>query len=301
VLQRFSLAAALLVMTMLAAPAAGVAGPVAGHDDKTIVVISGDVTVPRGEVVDGVFLGSGDARIAGHVDGDVIVLSGDVLLSGSVDGDLFTASGTARLTPTAEVTGDVQYGDERPVVSLDARVHGDVEKQDWPDVGDAFSWIGGFVVWLAISLSLLVFGALLLLIAPRAADALYTRSRERVGPTIAIGVAIAIVLPVLAFIAAITLLGLPLALGIGLGLGPLAATAYVVTAFVLGRRWVGPPRHRMLAFLAGLGALRLVALVPILGTVVGLAAVVLGLGLIGAAIGAARDPGDPSPARIPGS
>jgi len=285
----------------LVAPATGAADPVSEHDDDTIAVISGDVTVPRHQVVDGVFLVSGDARIAGRVDGDVIVLSGDVLLSGTVDGDLFVASGTARLTPTAEVTGDVQYGDEHPVVSLDARVHGDVEKQDWPDVGDAFAWIGGFIFWLAISLSLLVFGALLLLIAPRAADTLYVRSRERVGPTIAIGIAIAIVLPLLAFIAAITLLGLPLALGIGLALGPLVATAYVVTAFTLGRRWVGPPRHRMLAFLAGFAVLRLLAFVPILGTVVGIAAVVLGFGLIGGAIGAARDPEDPTPARTPGS
>jgi cytoskeletal protein CcmA (bactofilin family) len=298
---RFSLAAALMVLTMLVAPAASIADPVAGHGDDTVIVISGDVTVPRGQVVDGVFLVNGDARIAGRVDGDVIVLSGDVLLSGAVHGDLFTASGTARLTPSARVTGDVQYGDEHPVVSLDARVHGDVEKQDWPDVGDAFAWIGGFIFWLAISLSLLVFGALLVLIAPRAADALYARSRERAGPTIAIGIAIAIVLPLLGLLAAITLLGLPLALGIGLALGPLVATAYLVTAFTLGRRWVGPPRHRLLALLAGLAGLRLLALVPILGTIVGIAAVVLGFGLIGAAIGAARDPEDPAPAQTPGS
>jgi len=301
VLRRSSLAAALLVLTALVAPAASAAGPVENHDDDVVVVVSGDVTVARGEVVGGVFIASGDARIAGRVDGDVAVLDGDVLLTGTVDGDVFTAGGTARLGPSAEVTGDVQYGDERPVVSLDARVHGDVEKQDWPDLSEAFSWIGSFVIWLGISLSLFVLGALLLLISPRAADALYERSRERVGPTIAIGIAIAIVLPVLAFAAAVTLLGLPLAIGIGLALGPLAAVAYVVTAYILGRRWVGPPRHRVLAFLAGLAALRLAALVPVLGTIVGIAAVLLGFGLIGAAIGAARDPEDPQPAQIPGS
>ncbi|HEX5712025.1 MAG TPA: polymer-forming cytoskeletal protein [Solirubrobacterales bacterium] len=300
-LRRSSLAAALLVLTALVAPAASAAGPVDDHDEDAIVVVSGDVTVSRGEVVGGVFIVSGDARIAGRVDGDVAVLDGDVLLTGTVEGDLFTAAGTARLGPTAEVTGDVQYGDERPVVSLDARVHGDVEEQDWPEFGDLFAWIGGFVFWLAITLSLLVLGALLLLVAPRAADTLYARSRERVGPTIAIGIAIAIVLPVLAFVAAITLLGLPLAIGIVLALGPLGAIAYVTAAFALGRRWVGPPRHRMLALLAGLAALRLLALVPVLGAIVGIAAVIFGLGLIGAAIGAARDPGDPEPARTPDS
>ncbi len=284
----------------LAAPVVASAASTHAETESAIVVVSGDVTVAHGQTVDGVFVVNGDTTIAGEVAGDVVVLSGDVLVSGRIDGDLFTAGGEARLLPSAEVTGDVGYGDEHPRVALDARVHGDVSKQDWPDVGGVVSGIGEFVIWLAITLSLLVFGALLLLIAPRAADALEARSRERLGPTIAIGIAIAIVLPVVAFIAAITLVGLPLAIGLGLLLAPLGTTAYLVAAYALGRRMVEPPRHRMLSFLAGLGALRVAAYVPVLGTVVGIAALLFGLGLIGAAIGAARDP-DPDPARIPGS
>ncbi len=142
----------------LAAPAAGAAGA-SSQSESAIVVVSGDVTVKRGETVDGVFIASGDARIAGRVDGDVIVLSGDVIVSGSIDGDLFTAGGEARLLPSAEVTGDVEYGDEHPAVALDARVNGEVTKQDWPDVGGLISWVGGIVVWLAIGLSLLILGA----------------------------------------------------------------------------------------------------------------------------------------------
>ncbi len=285
----------------LVTPAVASAASAGATTEDAIVVVAGDVTVARGETVDGVYVVSGDARIAGDVDGDVIVLSGDVLLSGRIDGDLFTAGGTSRLLPNAEVTGDVGYGDEHPRVALDARVHGDVTKQDWPDVGGVFAGIGGFVIWLAVTLSLLALGALLLLIAPRAADELQARSRERLGPTIAIGIAIAIVLPVIALVAAITLVGLPLAIGIGLALLPLGAIAYVVSAYGLGRRMVEPPRHRMLALLAGLGALRVAAYVPVLGAVVGIAALVFGLGLIGAAIGAARDPSGPGPARNPRS
>jgi cytoskeletal protein CcmA (bactofilin family) len=284
----------------LATPAVASAASTQAKAESAIVVVSGDVTVARGQTVDGVYVVNGDTRIAGEVAGDVIALSGDVLVSGRIDGDLFTAGGEAHLLPSAEVTGDVGYGDEHPRVALDARVHGDVSKQDWPDVGGVVSGIGEFVIWLAITLSLLVFGALLLLIAPRAADALEARSRERLGPTIAIGIAVAIVLPVVAFIAAITLVGLPLAIGLGLLMLPLATTAYLVSAYTLGRRMVEPPRHRMLAFLAGLGALRIAAYVPVLGTIVGIAALIFGLGLIGAAIGAARDP-DPDPARTPGS
>ncbi len=284
----------------LAAPAVASAASTHAEAESAIVVVAGDVTVARGQTVDGVYVVDGDTTIAGEVAGDVIVLSGDVLVSGRIDGDLFTAGGEAHLLPSAEVTGDVGYGDEHPRVALDARVHGDVSKQDWPDVGGVFAGIGQFLIWLAVTLSLLVFGALLLLIAPRAADALEARSHERLGPTIAIGIAIAIVLPVAAFVAAITLFGLPLAIGLGLVLLPLGTVAYLASAYALGRRMVEPPRHRMLAFLAGLGALRVAAYVPVLGPIVGIAALLFGLGLIGAAIGAARDP-DPGPARTPGS
>jgi hypothetical protein len=293
--------AALLALAALAVPAAAVAASAGTDSGDPVLVLAGDVVVHRGETVDGVIIASGDARIAGQVDGDVIVLDGDVLVSGRIDGDLFTASGTARLLPSAEVSGDVGYGNEHPQVALDARVHGDVAKQDWPELGGLLSWIGGFLLWLAISVSTLVLGALALLVAPRAADSIEARSRERVGPTIAIGVAILIALPVAAFLAGITVLGLPLALGIGLALLPLGAVAYVAAAYALGRRILKPPRERMLSLLAGLAILRVAALVPFLGALVSLAALVFGLGLIGAAIGAAREPSNQAVARTPGS
>lgn len=57
---------------------------------------------------------------------------------------------------------------------------------------------------------------------------------------------------------------------------------------------------RIVAFLAGLAILRAAALVPVVGFFVTLAAAAFGLGLIGAAIGAARAP-QPVPAGTPDS
>ena len=289
-----------LALSLSAAPAAA---QTTDHEEDAIVVISGDVTISRGETVDGVVVASGDVRVAGRVDGDVVLFSGDALVSGRIDGDLVTFGGQARLLPSAFVAGDVHYGDERPIVAGDAIVRGDVTKANWPDGSDLLPFIGAFVLWLAITVSMAILGVLLLLIAPRAADAIHARSRERVGPVIAIGIAVAICLPLAAVIAAVTLVGLPLAFVLLLALLPLAALAYVAAAWALGRRIVGPPRSRIWSFLAGLAILRVAALVPFLGFLVGLAAVVFGLGLIGAAIGAAREhPTEaPEPAQSPGS
>jgi hypothetical protein len=308
--RRIPVLAVALIALLLAAPAGAaaerggateglIAAPPAGQRgeaDDAVVVINGDVTVERGQFVEGVFIVNGDARIAGRVDGDVAIVSGDALVAGRIDGDLVTLSGRARLLPTASIGGDVSYGDERPIVAPAATVAGSIEKEDWSDSLDFLPFVGAFVLWLAIGISSLVLGIVLLLIAPRAADAIAAESRKRIGVTIAIGIAIFIALPIAAFVAAITVLGLPLAFGIGLALLPLAAVAYVTAAWALGRAIVKPPRERILAFLAGLAILRALALVPILGLLVWLAAVIVGLGLIGAAIGAARSGPEAAPA-----
>lgn len=291
--------AAVLAALALALPAAASAGTTS-DDGDTVVVIVGNATVPAGKVAEGVFVASGDARIAGRVKGDVIVANGDTLVAGSVEGDVVNFSGRARLLRSARVGGDVRYGEEHPVVSPLARVDGHVTDEDWTDSVDFLPVLGGFLIWLGVGLSLLVLGGLALLIAPRAADAMYERSRERVGPLIAIGIAILVALPIVAVLAGILLFGIPLALLILLAMAPLCAIAYVASAFALGRRLVKPPAHRALSFLAGLVILRALAFVPVVGAVAGLAAVIFGLGLIGAAIGAARDPKPAAQAQIPG-
>lgn len=288
-IRRVSPLAVLVALAALLLPAAA-AAETRAEDGDAIVVVSGDVTVPRGESVDGVFIVSGDLRLSGHVDGDVVLVSGDALVSGRIDGSLVTIGGQARLLPQAFVSGNVHYGDERPEVAGAAIVRGDVSREDGLDSVDFLPFISVFLFWVAVGVSMAILGVVLLLIAPRAADALQERSRERAGPVIAIGVAVAISLPVAGAIAAVTLVGLPLGFLILLALLPLGAIAYCVAAWALGRRIVGPPHGRILAFLAGLAILRALALVPIVGFLVGLAAAIFGLGLIGAAIGGAREP-----------
>jgi cytoskeletal protein CcmA (bactofilin family) len=298
-MQRVSSLVVLVLLAALAVPTA-VPAQTSDHEEDAIVVISGDVSVPRGETVDGIVVVSGDVRLAGHVTGDVVLVSGDATVSGRIDGSLVTIGGEARLLPRAYVRGNVHYGDEHPVVAGSAIVRGDVSKENGLDSLDLFPFISVFLLWLAVGVSMAVLGSLLLLVAPRAADVIEARSRERVGPLIAIGIAVAIALPVAAAIAAVTLVGLPLAFVIALALFPLGAVAYCTSAWVLGRRIMKSPRNQILAFLAGLAILRVLALVPILGFLVGLAATVFGLGLIGAAIGAARE-GSPTWRQTPDS
>ena len=259
-----------------------------GGSDNAVVVVTGDVEVARGESVDAVVVIDGDVRIAGHVDGSVVVVNGTTTISGTVDGDLVTIAGPARLLPGALVDGDVQYGDEKPVIARGATVTGDIDHEGWSDAAGIFAVVGALALWVAVTVSTLILGLLLLVAAPQAADAALHQARRQIWVTVAVGLAVFIALPVVGVIAAVTLVGLPLGIALLMALIPLWAVGYVAGAWLLGRRLVGPPRHRFVAFFAGWGILRGLALIPILGFLVAIAATVVGVGALAAAAGAAR-------------
>jgi hypothetical protein len=263
----------------LAIPGAALAQETTDEDDP-IVVISGDVTVAEDETVD---------------DG-VFVVHGDVVIDGIVDGDVFVIDGTVEVN--GEITGDLTTIDDEPVIGTDATIGGDVNSEDWTDWEGAW-WIGPLALWLAITFSTLFLGLLLLLIAPRAADAAYLQARDRPWESVAMGFGIFVLLPILAVVALITLVGLPLGIALLLALVPLMAIAYTTTCWLLGGRVLGPPRSRFVSFLVGWAILRAVALIPVLGLLVWLGATIFGLGVLGLALWRARTTAAPPSAPPP--
>jgi hypothetical protein len=98
-----------------------------------------------------------------------------------VTGDVTDVSDRILLTRGSRVGGDLNYGDERPVVAPGAFVGGETKKFD---VGEAFPFSGFAVtllVWLAVSVSSLVLGLVLLALAPGAADAADAVGRDARG------------------------------------------------------------------------------------------------------------------------
>jgi hypothetical protein len=222
----------------------------------------------------------GPVSVAGRVRGDLVVVSGRLRISGTVDGDVVAVAERATLAPGARVGGDLIYGDKRPVVPAGATVEGDVDRVSVGEITDPVGFIGAAAVWIAVSVSTLVFGLLLLWLAPRALEAAFTAARTSLGPTVGWGLLLFFGLPILAVIALVTLVGIPLGVALLLALVPLYAIGYTTSAWLLGRRLVGPPRGRVLAFLAGLAILRVLAIIPILGGIVWFAATVVGLGAL---------------------
>jgi hypothetical protein len=274
-----------LLLLVLAASLAG-AAPAQATDDQ--IVITGDVEVPRGETAGDVVVVDGNVRIDGRVTGDVIAFSAPVRINGRVEGDVVAFAERTFIGPGGRVNGDVSYGDKAPVITTPGAVAGKTEKLDF----DEFSLLGPFLTWiafwLAMSVSTLLLGLALLWLAPRSLEAALEVARTTTGAAIGIGLAVFFGLPAIAVLLMITILGLPLGIALLLALLPIYAIGYTTSAFLLGRAIVKPPRSRFVAFLAGWGILRAIALIPGLGILAWFGATVFGLGALTVALWRSR-------------
>lgn len=253
------------------------------------VVITGGAIVPPGQTVGDVVVVDGTVTIAGRATGDVVSVSGPVRVTGRIDGDLIAVSDRATLGPSARVGGDLRYGDERPVLASGASVAGDVSNEDWAGAANGWGWVSTLAWWLAVTVSTLIVGALLVWLAPRALEAAERAVREHLGATVGWGVALAIGVPLLAILALVTLVGIPFGVALLMAAVPVLLVAYATAAWILGRRML---RNRStspwVALLAGWGVLRVLALIPFVGGLVGLVATVVGLGALAVALWQAR-------------
>jgi hypothetical protein len=281
------LAASLLVVVAVLSATAASAFAQGEQEGDAIVVVNGPVSVERGESVEGVFVVHGDVSIAGTVTGDVFVISGDTVIEGVVEGDVVAITGPTEVAAGAEIEGDLRWGDEEPAVSPQATIGGEVSDEGWGETLNVLPLVSAIALWIGVSVSALILGIFLVMAAPRAADAVFAQARERLPLCVGFGLAVIVGLPLAIVLASVTLIGLPLGIALLLALLPLAAIAYVASAWALGRALVRD-RSRVVAFLAGLAILRALAILPVLGALVGLAAVIVGLGLLVGALGASR-------------
>ena len=264
-----------------------VAGPAYAGDDQ--IVISGDVDVARGETLDDVLVIDGHVTIDGRLEGELIAISAPVRISGTVDGDVVALTDRAVIERGARIGGDLVYADKQPRVTRGATVEGETRRVDLDEISAPFNaFAARIALWLAFSVSSLALGFLLLWLAPRALEAALWTARTSTGPAIGMGLAVFFGLPVAALLAIATLVGIPLGIVGLLALLPLYAIGYTTSAWLLGRAIVRPPTGRALAFLAGWGILRAVALVPWLGGLVWFGAAVFGLGALTVALWRAR-------------
>jgi Polymer-forming cytoskeletal len=289
---RRSMIVGILLILML-----GLAAPVWAQDaqaSEAFVVLSGRADVPQGQTVGDLVVFHGSATVAGTVDGSLTAFDAPVVISGQVNGDVVAFNGRVELQSGANVTGDV-VSQSAPVVASGATIGGTTKRLQTNTNWEGFGWAGKLAWWLAVSISTLVVGLLLIWLIGRGAPTVLEAGRTRIGPSIGLGLGLFFGLPLLAIIALVTVVGIPLGIGLGAALLLIYALGYSAAAWILGRSIVREPTGWAVAFLAGWAILRVVALIPILGGLVWFAAVVFGLGALAVAIWRARTPSRTAP------
>lgn len=270
------------------------AGAQTGDVDGALVVLTGRLDVGPDDEVDVAVIFDGPAVIEGTVRETVVAFNGDVLVRGTVEDDVVSLNGRVTVEAGAQVGGDV-VSSRSAVVDPAASVAGDVRPFDREAFDTRFQIVSRLALWLAVTVSTLVLGLLLVALAPRAVQSAADAARHRTGPVIGWGVLVLIVGPIVAGLVMATVVGLPLGLWALATVAVISVLGYVTGAWILGRRMLSGPGRRLLAFLAGFAVLRVLALIPIVGGLVWIASAIVGTGAL--AVGAWRAAqGEPSPA-----
>ncbi|AWB27189.1 polymer-forming cytoskeletal protein [Halococcoides cellulosivorans] len=257
-----------------------------GQVTGDIVANAGDVSI--GGTVDGAVTGSaGSVRIreTGSV-GSIDTEAGYLQIDGSVTGSVTAAVDRLQIGPDASIGGDLTYDEDATVVGdPGAATEGSATSTDLRSDGagaGAFSLLGLLAPGYFLLVDLFL-GAILLIVLPRFSERVTDHGIDRPHYAAGAGVAALFAVPVFSGILILSVVGIPIALVIA----PAVAIVGGWIAFVYGKytlgRWVlarFDVTDRWLGLLAGMVGVAALGLIPIVGPLVGLIALLVGGGAL---------------------
>src|SRR4029450_1508828 len=157
------LAAILGLSLVILAPGA-VAQDQNGPNSDDHVILTGGLVVPEGETAKTVVVFNGDVLIDGRVSQTLIVFNGRTEITGTVAEDVVVFNGAVVLRSGSRVGGDV-VSRQAPQIEDGATVDGSIDdlqkRWDYWDI----TFVGRLGWWLAYTVSTLVLGLVLLMLA----------------------------------------------------------------------------------------------------------------------------------------
>jgi cytoskeletal protein CcmA (bactofilin family) len=256
-----------------------IAGKVAGD----LVAAGGDITVHEGvSVGERAFLAGGEVTVLGNIGGHLRAAGGEVELNGTVSGPASIYAETLRIGPNARIIGFLQYtGPNEPQIADGARIEGgiQVQKTERPGVGGLVLAALGFI------LGLVLIAIVYALLFPRFSQVAADEIRREPWPSLGWGFLVLIVVPVLAVVLMVTVVGIPLGLLL-LWVYPIVLLAGYLTGVVFIARWLAGKAGKaldkrgalVLWVLAAMVLWSIVQAVPVLGNLAGFFLWVLGIG-----------------------
>ena len=259
-------------------------GPVA----QDVVVAGGRTDIgSQGSVGRDLILTAGTATVSAPVTRNVVMASGDLTLKNRVGGDVKGRVDRLHLDG-AQIAGNLDYTSNNGVEKTNGGSVAGTTTQRRPETNPSGN---AFLAWLRALIGIVALGLILIFLLPRLSTRSIDTLRAEPWPSLGFGAVVLVATPIIALI--VFLIGLLIGgWWIGLLMIPLWILAlslgYVISGFLLGRlifaRVGWGAYHDALALVAGLVVLAIVTVIPIVGWLIGLAAVVFGAGALAIAV-----------------
>jgi hypothetical protein len=247
-----------------------------------LVVAGGKIRIsPRTFTGGDALLAGGDVSMAGTIGKDLSIMAGNIQLSGTVHGDVLLEGGEIQIHEGTVIDGSLLYkspGEAK--IHPDATITGEISHEK---VERAELHRGGYGIFF--SLSLIVAAIVLYLLFPGFTMSAAGRIAATPWTSLAVGLVVLIVAPVVA----ILLMGIVLGVWIGLSLLALYLVAMIpgllISCFFLGdwgarrlKRDVSSTGRRLISVSLVIILLGLIQLVPMISGLLTFALLLLGLG-----------------------
>jgi len=257
-----------------------------GSVAQDIVVTGGMIDVGSGATVGrDLVVAGGTATVSAPVARRVQMASGSLTLRNKVGGDVRGTVDHLKLDG-AQIAGKLDYTSNNAVELVNgASVSGATTRHTPIDRGGGAG--NGLLGWLRALNGILALGLILIFLLPGLSTRAIDIERAQPWASLGIGAAILVITPIVALV--VFIVGIFLGFWwLGLLLIPLwilaLAIGYVISGFLLGRlifAQLGWGRyHDALALLAGLFVLAVVGIIPVIGWLIGLVAVIVGTGAL---------------------
>lgn len=232
-----------------------------------------------------------DVLIKGRVDGDLDVVADQVAIDAQIGGDVVINARRITIGPNATINGRLRWrGQSEPIISAEAIVHGGVSGKI--EKAAAWRWRslssdeeGLFAnTWLqrlALAISALLLGGVVLILAPRWAGQAVRSTRANAGLALAAGAGGALLAGVSLGVLAISAIGLPVALILLIAVPLAAGVGFTLAAVAAGGLLLelAPRRSTVWGHLTlGVTVFSLLGMVPWIGGWIAPGAVCAGLG-----------------------
>ena len=265
-----------------------------GKVGKNLTAAGGNIEITNGSVLSkGVLLAGGNISLMAPAAGDVSIAAGNAIVSSQVGGDLVTYTGSLRVSPDSTVAGNLVYNKDADV-SIDnkAVISGtiikrepleklkDVKAVSMQEISKSLAKAKRDMMLIGF-LPILIVGLIIIKLFPKYVGDVNNQIQKGLLSSVLTGFAGLILTPIAALILFMTLVGIPIA---GILLFAYVLLLYLARVYVA--YWAGGFISKTFKrnfgnatrFVLGLVLLYVIYMIPILGSLVIFAVLIIGMG-----------------------